>query len=162
MPRLLVDPNLVDPPDFNTGVLTYARDAVAHRDNMTPEEAIIALTVLWTTENDARKVAWAQQLAEDREAEQVARLAQAEEAEALRQEREAAEREEQQEREKKKPKLNAVSPNKPIRTAIIARPSRFALHKLEEFEYIELSYFTPEGCEEASRNEHTVADSAFA
>jgi hypothetical protein len=35
MPRLLVDPNLTELPDFNAGVLAYARDAVVARGNIT-------------------------------------------------------------------------------------------------------------------------------
>ena len=42
------------------------------------------------------------------------------------------------------------------------RPSRFAMHKLQERDYIELSYFTAEGREEASRSDHAVAEEAFA
>ena len=138
MPRLLVDPNLAEPPNFNTGVLAYARDAVVARDNITPEAAILILTELWTADNDARKLTWKQQLAEDREAAQAADLAQQEEAQRLREERKTEEREERREWDKKRPKLNPVTPNKPIPTSIIARPSRFALHKLEEYEYVEL------------------------
>jgi len=64
--------------------------------------------------------------------------------------------------EKKKPKLNSFIANCPIATAIKLWPSRFALHKLEERDYIELSYFTPEGCAEAASNDHAVAEEAFA
>src|SRR5882757_5117812 len=77
-------------------------------------------------------------------------------------ETEKAKREEQKERDRKKPKLNPFTPNKPVASYITHRPSRFAMQKLQDREYIELSYFTPEGREEAANHDHTVAEEAFA
>jgi hypothetical protein len=162
MPRLTVDPNLAEAPDFNAGFYTAIRDALALAQNITPAAATESLQASWTAENDAKKALWAQQLQEDQELEEVANQATQAEIEREKEETERANREEQKEREKKKPKLNPFTPNKPVASYITHRPSRFAMQKLQDREYIELSYFTPEGREEAANHDHTVAEEAFA
>ncbi|KAF9783694.1 hypothetical protein BJ322DRAFT_1021507 [Thelephora terrestris] len=40
-------------------------------------------------------------------------------------------------------------------------PSEYAVEKIQDIEYVELWYFTTEGCREASKTTPTVADEAF-
>ena len=40
-------------------------------------------------------------------------------------------------------------------------PSPFAINKLKSFEYVELSYFTPEGCASAAEENRATAEEAF-
>lgn len=44
---------------------------------------------------------------------------------------------------------------------MIARPSAYALNKLELFDYIELWYFSTEGCTDASINLHSTNKDTF-
>lgn len=162
MPRLTVDPNCAEAPDFNAGFYTTIRDALAAAQNITPAVATESLKASWTAENDAKKAIWTQQLQEDQELEEAANQATEAEREKEKEEVEKAKREEQKEREKKKPKLNPFTPNKSVASYVTHRPSRFAMQKLHDREYIELSYFTPEGREEAANHDHTVAEEAFA
>lgn len=156
MPRITANPNLAEAPDFMLNAYAIARDAIAGQHNITTEAAVERLKAAWTTDNDAKKLAWQQQeLADTAQREQ-------EEAQCQNEELQRNVQNETREAEKKKPKLNSFVVNRPIATAIKLRPSRFALHKLEERDYIELSYFTPEGCAEAASNDHAVAEEAFA
>ncbi|KDR72390.1 hypothetical protein GALMADRAFT_253193, partial [Galerina marginata CBS 339.88] len=160
MPRITANPNLAEAPDFTLDVYAIARDAIVAHHNITAEAAVERLKAAWTTDNDAKKLAWQQQELADREA--AAQREQEEEDQHRNEEPQRNEQNETRETEKKKPKLNSFVANRPIATAIKLRPSRFALHKLEERDYIELSYFTPEGCAEAANNDHAVAEEAFA
>ncbi|KAF8152698.1 hypothetical protein K438DRAFT_1778439 [Mycena galopus ATCC 62051] len=71
---------------------------------------------------------------------------------------------EKREADKKKPKLNGFDSSQGISDAIAPRPSVFTLRKLERFEYIELWYFTREGCDDtaASAANRTINEDAFA
>ena len=70
MPRLTVDPNFVEAPDFNAGFYTTIRDALAATQNITPAAATESLKASWTAENNAKKAIWMQQLQEDQELEE--------------------------------------------------------------------------------------------
>ncbi|KAF8970302.1 hypothetical protein BDZ97DRAFT_1902045 [Flammula alnicola] len=61
----------------------------------------------------------------------------------------------------KKRKVRNFEANKPVASSSIPHPSNFALNKLREHDYVELHYFTPEGCAEATRYDRTVAQDAF-
>ncbi|KIK34501.1 hypothetical protein CY34DRAFT_97876 [Suillus luteus UH-Slu-Lm8-n1] len=41
------------------------------------------------------------------------------------------------------------------------RPSQYTIHKLKSFEYVELWYFSPDGCREAADEAKSAADSTF-
>ncbi|KAG2086725.1 hypothetical protein BD769DRAFT_1373499, partial [Suillus cothurnatus] len=65
------------------------------------------------------------------------------------------------ETEKKKPKMNGFSAMVTIGDAIAPHPSQYTIQKLNSFEYIELWYFPPEGCKEAMKTLHPIADDTF-
>lgn len=152
-PRLTENPYLAQLPDYGAGPLRAVYATLATNDR--PVETIIAeLEDAWAQDNNARKAAWDTQVEEDREAEARERL----ERETVAAEAAAAEK---KEREKKKPKLKAFTTNKLVGTLASRRPPKYALHKLEQFKYVELYYFTKEACLEAERTDQTVAKDAF-
>ena len=51
--------------------------------------------------------------------------------------------------------------NTPIASRIPHNPSEYAVGKMEDIEYVELWYFTTEGCKEASHTTTSVADDTF-
>lgn len=161
MPRITQDPHLAEVPDFASDAYDVVGTALATAQNITKEVAIARLAEAWKTENDARKVEWNRQVREEEEAEAEARRAREEAEKAEREERRQEEEADKREREKKKPKLKEFVANKPVKDTSQLRPSRYAIHKLEEREYIELQYFTLEGCTEAAKFDRTVAQDAF-
>ena len=63
--------------------------------------------------------------------------------------------------DKKKPSIRNFEEDAPPSNVITCCPSQYALQKIVIFEYVELWYFTREGCFEASRLAHSQADDAF-
>ena len=51
--------------------------------------------------------------------------------------------------------------NKPVQDTTQLRPSQFMIQKLEECDYVKLHYFTLEGCMEAAKQDHTIAQDTF-
>jgi len=152
-PRLTENPYLAQLPDFRADSLRAVYATLATNDR--PVETIIAeLEDAWVQNNNTRKAAWDTQVEEDREAEARERL----ERETAATEAAAAEK---KEREKKRPKLKAFTTNKLVGTLASRRPPKYALRKLEQFEYVELYYFTKEACLEAERTDQTVANDSF-
>ncbi|KAF8837056.1 hypothetical protein BDN67DRAFT_909952, partial [Paxillus ammoniavirescens] len=91
------------------------------------------------------------------EAEEV-RLAQVREAQCL------ADDETERERielEKKKPKMNDFDNKVEVGNVIIPRPSQYAILKLKKFEFIELWYFSPEGCRDAAKSSSSTMEDTF-
>ena len=161
MPRITHDPNLEARLDFNSAAYDAVCTALATAEHITKEAVATWLSDAWDADHNVRKAAWEEQLREDEAAEADARLAreadQQRELEELRKEEEA----ERKEKEKKRPKVKDFVANRPVKDATQLRPSRFAVHKLDEWEYIELYYFTLEGCTEAVRLDRTIAQDAF-
>ena len=153
MPRIEHDPNLEPCPDFASAPYNLLRAVVVNAGS-TEEEAVNQLVDAWRQENQIRQETWQQQVEEDRLAE--------EEANNLIREQEAEERDTaRREREKKRPKMNDFDTNKSVGSFIAPRPSTYALNKLENFEYVELFYFTREGCLDAQNHQRTEADDAL-
>jgi hypothetical protein len=124
-------------------------------------EAAQALNNTWTMAHEDRIVAWDQQVRDDAEAEEAAmHLAQDHENELLAQKERDLETE-RREAEKKKPKMNDFDMDLSIEDFIIPRPAAYALRRLDEFEYVELWYFSQEGCVDASANQRTQHEDTF-
>jgi hypothetical protein len=148
MPRINQDPGLQVCPDFAA-------------DQITQEQAAEQLANTWTQENDALKERWVQQQQEDQRAREQDEAEQREEEAERRCEREREKEAEQREAEKKKPKMNRVNNGRPVADAILRRPAAFTLNKLANFEYVELWYFSPDGCLDAHNTSRASADEAF-
>ena len=53
--------------------------------------------------------------------------------------------------EKKKLKMKDFDDATTVGNYIAPRPAQYALRRIEDFEYVELWYFTPEGCSDATQ-----------
>ncbi|KAF8129555.1 hypothetical protein EV363DRAFT_1264033 [Boletus edulis] len=119
------------------------------------------LAAAWDVEHNERIDAWNRQQDEAHEVEQAVQQAERErQNEQLRLDEAEAEKE-RKDAEKKKPKINDFNPDLPPPSVIVPRPSQYALHKLATFEFVEIWYFSPDGCAEATRNHRSQADDAF-
>ena len=161
MPRITLDPSLEVRPDFTSEAFDAICTALATAEGIEKEAVAAQLADAWDADNNTRREAWADQVREDEAAAAEARLVheadQLRELEELRKEEEA----EKKEKEKKKPKLKEFVANKPVGDTTQLRPSRYAIHKLDERDYVELYYFTLEGCTEAVKLDRTIAQDAF-
>ncbi|KIJ91422.1 hypothetical protein K443DRAFT_14413 [Laccaria amethystina LaAM-08-1] len=140
MPHITLDPSLEVRPDFTS----TAYDTVCNA--LTTAEGITMKATAWEEQNRQDKINAAE-----------ARLAQEGFEQLKHEERRKEEEEEEKEKEKKKPKLKDFIANRPVTDTIQLHPSRYAIHKLDEQEYIELYYFTLEGCTEATKLDHTMS-----
>ncbi|KII82872.1 hypothetical protein PLICRDRAFT_180951 [Plicaturopsis crispa FD-325 SS-3] len=137
MAQIARDPALEVCPDFACEDYQVARDAMVQATpDSTDKQAAQQLQVMWTKGHEARKAAWAAQEEADRQ-------------------------ELEEEAEKKKPKINSFDSGRMVGDVIAVRPSPFALSKLEKFEYVDLWYFTQEGCADAAENSRKVAEDAY-
>ncbi|KAF8216350.1 hypothetical protein K438DRAFT_1953303 [Mycena galopus ATCC 62051] len=151
MARVARNPELDLCPDFAGPVFQAARTAiVATAANKTNADVVSDLTAAWQTDWDAKKIAWDQQEIADKAVRDAATQAANDEATRKQAELDAEAAAEKREADKKKPKLNDFD--------------TFALRKLERFEYIELWYFTREGCDDAAASaaNRTINEDAFA
>ncbi|KAF8799132.1 hypothetical protein BYT27DRAFT_7121639 [Phlegmacium glaucopus] len=133
--RLIHNPHLEVMPDHAGPHYNILRDALT-QNGMTPEQAVQALNNSWTQNHDARIQVWDQQEPPEREEERV-------------------------EMEKKKPKMKDFDDTTSVGNYIAPRPAQYALRRIEDFEYVELWYLTPEGCADATQLQLTQNDDAF-
>lgn len=161
MPRILQDPTNVPCPDFAGAAYAAVRQVLSNNGQVTNDQAIEQLTTAWNQTHEQEVEAWNQQVqTELEERQEQARLAA--EAETRRQEEEERLKdEEKKEQEKKRPKINDFDESKTIADHVIARPSQFAIGKLKSFNYVELWYFTDEGCAEAQDTSKAQSDDAY-
>ena len=154
MPRIVDDPTRATCPSFEDPEWEFLRqnmlDANQGDPALTMDEATRRMKEAWARENQRKVDAWNVQVQQDR-AEQE-RLEQetrdAQEAQNTQQEKEAEEA--RKEADKRKPKLNTIDQSRYVGKWISARPSTYALNKLNNLEYVELDYFTTKGCREAA------------
>ncbi|TFK24719.1 hypothetical protein FA15DRAFT_680595 [Coprinopsis marcescibilis] len=158
--RIERDPNTEVMPDYDSELMrTLLQDRL--KDGETLDQVIQGLKDSWTAEHQERLQQWtAQQVAGGENAEEQRRREE-EEQRRLEGQRQREEDEERPPAPPKKPKLKGLAANKPVATVSTPRPSSYALNKLKAFEYVELYYFTPEGCKEASRADRTTSNEAF-
>jgi hypothetical protein len=160
MPRIETDPGLEILPD-HTSPDYLALRTVLIDTGLTVDEAVERLNTTWTQGHNTRVGAWNHQVEEDAQAEEERQRAMLEQEEEIRLQREREEEAEKQEAEKKKPKISDFDEDAMIEDFLMPRPSSYALRKLEDFEYVELYYFTQEGCVDALENQHTMNDDTF-
>ena len=128
---------------------------------MTVEQAIQSLDTSWTRSLEVRIQAWDQQVIDDtREQEDQRHLAQEQEDQQHAQ-LELEQENERKEAEKKKPKMNNFDKGSMVNNILLPRPSQYALRRLEDFDYVELWYFTQEGCADATQNHRTQNEDTF-
>ncbi|KIK90699.1 hypothetical protein PAXRUDRAFT_14201 [Paxillus rubicundulus Ve08.2h10] len=130
--------------------------------NADKEEHILDnLVQMWTAEHNQQVELWNQR--------QRVKALLTEEAEGVRlaQEREAQrliDNEAERERvdlEKKKLNINDFNDKVEVRNIIIPHPSQYALLKLKNFKFVELWYFSPEGCRETAKSSSSTMEDTF-
>ncbi|KAF8155873.1 hypothetical protein B0H34DRAFT_783573 [Crassisporium funariophilum] len=155
------DPNLKLAPDFNGPGYQNLRTLMAQAGNLTNKQIVEHLQTAYNTDKQVRIEAWNEQVRLYQEAEELLVNQAREDEERRQEEEERAAEVERKEQEKKKPKINDFDENKEVDSFITPRPSAFAMNKLKNYEYVELSYFTPEGCAAALEESKATADDAF-
>ncbi|KAG1793830.1 uncharacterized protein HD556DRAFT_446303 [Suillus plorans] len=157
----MADPSLEVCPDFAGDLYAAIRTDLVNATGTTHEAVAERLRDAWTTGHEARILEWNRQREEEAQAE-----AEIEQARAVREEEERIAREAEAEKdrfdaEKKKPKMNGFNATVTVGDAIAPRPSQYAIQKLNNFEYVELWYFSPDGCKEAMKTSRSIADDTF-
>jgi hypothetical protein len=143
---VLSDPALDICPDYTHEDYQQIRNILAASMDNSQERAIEALEALWRKETDRKKIIWARQQLEEDEPANNSPLS-------------------------RQPSPIYPSPDKKKRPNIVSdlsnlrsdrpRPSAFALRKLEAFEYVELWYFSTDGCADACFAANTSNDEAL-
>ena len=154
--RIIHDPHLEEIPDHAGPHYDVLRNALI-QNGMTAEEAMQALNDSWSQNHDARVQAWDQQVLDDAAAAAQAALNQQPDGNLNVPEPE----QDKAEAEKKKSKMKDFDDNTTVGNFIAPRPAQYALRRIEDFEYAELWYFTPEGCADATQQQLTQLDDAF-
>ncbi|KAG1870481.1 hypothetical protein C8R48DRAFT_770932 [Suillus tomentosus] len=154
----MADPSFEICPDFDGPAYANICDDIRQATGQTQEAVVACLTQSWTVGHNQRIDEWNQ----NREQE-AALAAKAEQARADQEEEACLQKEAEAEREKveaakKKPKMNGFDEVSSVGDSIAPRPSQYAIQKLNNFDYVELWYFSPEGCKEALRTARSIAD----
>ncbi|GLB43995.1 putative tyrosine recombinase [Lyophyllum shimeji] len=163
--RLERDPTLDVCPDFSSEHFEPMR-ALMRNNNLTDEQAIEALTQAWTQQNADLRARWTRQVEEEQARAEAAAQGEpdrgAQQPEEENRGQEPATADDRQEQEKKsKSKLRDFDPNLSVAGVLPPRPSSYAFSKIASFEYVELWYFTQEGCRDAQSSQRTEADDTF-
>ena len=161
--RIIHNPHLEIIPDHAGPHYDALRAALA-QNGMNLEQAIQALDDSWTQNHTARVQAWDQQVENDAAAELAAAALVQQQQQQLDQQpplEPPPQVEERAEGEKKKPKMRDFDEVTTVGNYIAPRPAQYALRRVEDFEYVELWYFTPEGCTDATQLQLTQHDDAF-
>ncbi|KAG0697621.1 hypothetical protein DFH29DRAFT_1021513 [Suillus ampliporus] len=153
MNRILADPALEAQPNFESAAYGGWLNALI-TGGAVRADALAQMAEDWSRECQERITLWQAQLEEENRARQ-------ELEEHARAEREAEEENERRETEKKKPKINNFDADTLVADVLIPRPSQFALQKIKNMDYVELWYFSPDGCRDASDTSRSSAEDAF-
>ncbi|KIJ96727.1 hypothetical protein K443DRAFT_134067 [Laccaria amethystina LaAM-08-1] len=148
-------------PDFTSAAYNTICTALAAAEDTTKEAIAMHLSKAWDVNNNTKKGTWALQLMEDQEAEAEARHTLETEEQNEQVERRKEEEAEGKVKVKKRPKLKDFVIKKPVWDTTQLCPSWFTIHKLKDPNYVELHYFTLEGCMEAAKQDCTITQDAF-
>jgi hypothetical protein len=154
MPRINLDPSLDEPPVFTSAPYQALHTLLTINDQRTDEEAAAILLQSWQTAKDERLQLWREQL----EADQIQAEAEQAERQLAKDTVEAAMRSDLL---KKRSKLPDFNDNVGAPDVIPCRPSPFAIAKIAAHEYVDLWYFTPEGCQLALDAQRSTTDDTF-
>lgn len=172
--RIIHDPHLEVMPDHTGPYYEIPRNALV-QNGMPLEQAIQVLDNSWALNHDARILAWDQQVADDvavaqqnqapQHAAPIDQAPQQQEPENpvphAQPIPEGNEPENMEDAEKKRPKMKDFDDTVTVGNFIAPRPAQYALHHIEDFEYVELWYLTQEGCSDATQYQLTQHDDAF-
>ncbi|KAH7916684.1 hypothetical protein BJ138DRAFT_1108472 [Hygrophoropsis aurantiaca] len=148
-------------PNFASPIYEVVRNTLIGATQQTHEQVATQLANLWNQEHEERVLAWnMQQEAQRQAAEEEARI-QRERDEQIRIQQEQDAEAEERELEKKKPKLPDFDETVMIGDVIAPPPAQYALQKIAAFEYVELWYFSPDGCSDSARSNKSSSEEAF-
>ena len=160
MPRIEQDPTNVACPDF-AGVAYAAFRIMVNNGQVNNDHAVEQLTAAWNLTHEQEVEAWCQQVqVQSAEQEELARLAEEEE-ERRQAHEEGLKDEEKKEQEKKRPKIANFDKGRMVSDHVMPQPSQFAIGKLKSFNFVELWYFTDEGCHEVQDSSRAQSDDAY-
>lgn len=161
MARIASDPAFDIQPDFSSPTFEGLRVHIIGGTQTTHDEVANELVTAWQQDRDLRVTAWKRQVDEDAElAADAARAVQKQaDQEHLCLEHEAEA--ELREAEKKKPKINDFQTGTAIGDTLTPRPSQYAIHKLKSLKYVELWYFSPDGCKVTADDAKTNTEDTF-
>ena len=154
MLRITQDPTGHACPDFASQTYAPVRLAMTTGGQLNDAGAAEQLATAWNQAWDL------QAQANVAEQEEQCILAEADKAR-LRADNERQKEEEGKELEKKRLKINDFDNNKMVGDFVMPRPSQFAVGKLKSFSFIELWYFTKEGCSKAQETNRTLPEDAY-
>ena len=161
MPRIEQDPTNVACPDFAGVAYAAFRQIMVNNEQVNNDHAVEQLTAAWNLTHEQEVEAWRQQVqVQSAEQEELARLAEEEE-ERRQAHEEGLKDEEKKEQEKTRPKIANFDEGRMVSDHVMPQPSQFAIGKLKSFNFVELWYFTDEGCHEAQDSSRAQSDDAY-
>lgn len=173
------DPNLEQPPDFASAAFAASIQSISQAQNIPAVEAIQQLVNAWTAAHEERVQQWNQeeQQQQQQEEEQQQQQQQQQQEEQQQQQDEQQRQEQEQQRQieedearrdeesagrgKSRAKMHNFETRKLVPDVLDHRPSRYALTKLKDCKYVELYYFTPQACRDATLHDRTVAQGSL-
>ena len=154
-----MDPHLEEMPDHMGPFYQAVRDVLI-QNGMPAEQAIQALDNSWNLNHDARILAWDQRVADDAAAAQQ-QPPQQPPLEDIIPQAQPVPNHDTDNAERRKPKMKDFDETATIGDYVSPRPAQYALRQVEDFEYVELWYFTTEGCLDTMQHQLTQHDEAF-
>ncbi|KAF9237571.1 hypothetical protein BU15DRAFT_75939 [Melanogaster broomeanus] len=162
MPRILQDPSLEAEVDFESEPFRTLREIIILNDpTKDHHSAAEQLADPHRLDRTLRLTAWQDQVDEDERLAAEALRLQNEQEELERTRKQAEEEAEKKERDKKIPKIGTFNSLTMVPDTLLHRPSQFALQAIKNFEFVELWYFTPEGCSITSSENKSTASGAY-
>jgi len=161
MAQIQQDPTNVPCPDFAGAANAAVRQILSNNGQINNNQVIKQLTTAWNQTHAQEVEAWNLQVQADLEEQaEVARLA---DKDKMRHHEadECQKEDERKELEKKQPKINDFDESKIVADQIMPKPSQFTLRKLKSFSYVELWYFTDEGCAKAQDSSRAQLDDTY-
>ncbi|KAG2354207.1 hypothetical protein BDR07DRAFT_1382428 [Suillus spraguei] len=138
----MADPNNEICPDFASAAYAEIREDLIRASGQTEAQVTNRMVVSWTQSHRQRVDDWNQE--REQEEHEAAEAAQAR----------AAQEEEVRERQE-------ADAEKELGDFITPRPAQYAISKINNFEYTELWYFSPDGCKDAQRSSQSTAEDGY-
>ncbi|KAG6373139.1 hypothetical protein JVT61DRAFT_6748 [Boletus reticuloceps] len=157
----MADPNLEVHPNFASNAFHEVRGAVMDVLHIDMAQATERLKMAWDANHAQQIEEWNAQLTADALDAEHLQHEQGERDDEARRLEEADAEKECKEVEKKKPRISDFNTTLAPPNTIVPRPSQYAIQKIISFDYVELWYFSPDGCSEAELTHRSQADDAF-
>ncbi|KAG2028865.1 hypothetical protein BDR07DRAFT_1383456 [Suillus spraguei] len=157
----MADPNNEICPDFASAAYAEIREDLIRASGQTEAQVTNRMVVSWTQSHRQRVDDWNQEREQEEHEAAEAAQARAAQEEEVRERQEADAEKERLEAEKKKPKMNGFNATLTVGDFITPRPAQYAISKINNFEYTELWYFSPDGCKDAQRSSQSTAEDGY-